>query len=50
MMGVGSCAIQDVLIGSNCMIGAGSTVIRDIPDDVVAYGNPAKIVKRNESV
>jgi acetyltransferase-like isoleucine patch superfamily enzyme len=33
------------LIGSNSLIGAGSVVVENIPDNVVAYGNPAKIKK-----
>ena len=44
-VGVGSCIIQCLNIGQNCMIGAGSVVVSDIPDNVVAYGNPCKIVK-----
>lgn len=28
--------------------GAGAAVTRDIPDNVIAYGNPCKIIKRNE--
>ena len=42
-VGVGSCVIQSIEIGKNCMIGAGSVVVRNIPDDVTAYGNPARI-------
>jgi sugar O-acyltransferase (sialic acid O-acetyltransferase NeuD family) len=34
-------------IGNNTIIGAGSVVTRDIPDGVVAYGNPCRIVKAN---
>lgn len=34
-----------VKIGNRCIIGAGSVVVRDIPDDSLAAGNPA-IVKR----
>ena len=29
-----------------CMIGAGSTIVKDIPHIPLAYGNPAKIKKR----
>lgn len=43
MLGTGSCAIQGITIGSNSMVGAGSVVVRDIPDNVVAYGNPATV-------
>lgn len=35
-----------VTIGSRCIIGAGSVVVHDIPDDCMAAGNPA-VVKKN---
>ncbi|WAH53833.1 maltose O-acetyltransferase [Pseudescherichia vulneris] len=35
-----------VTIGNNVVIGSGSVVIRDIPDDVVVAGNPARIIKK----
>jgi maltose O-acetyltransferase len=35
-----------VKIGSNSIIGAGSVVIRDIPDNVVAAGNPARVIRK----
>ena len=47
-VGVGSCVIQCLNIGQNCMIGAGSVVVKDIPDNVVAYGNPCKVIRSNE--
>ena len=36
-----------VTIGSNVTIGAGSVVVKDIPDGCVAVGNPCRVVKRN---
>lgn len=48
-VGVGSCVIQCLNIGKNCMIGAGSVVVRDIPDNVVAYGNPCRVVRENKN-
>ncbi len=33
-------------IGNQCIIGAGSVVTEDLPDRVIAAGNPAKIIKR----
>ena len=47
-VGVGSCVMQGIKIGKNCMIGAESVVVRDIPDGVVAYGNPCKVMRKNE--
>lgn len=46
-IGVGACIRQGVRIGKNCMIGAGAVVVRDIPDNVVAYGNPAHVNRPN---
>ena len=34
------------MFGTRCVIGAGSVVTRDIPDDSVAVGNPARVVRR----
>lgn len=39
--------LPGVTIGSNVTIGAGSVVVKDIPDDCVAVGNPCRVVKRN---
>jgi sugar O-acyltransferase (sialic acid O-acetyltransferase NeuD family) len=35
-------------IGRGCLIGAGAVVVDDIPPDVVAYGVPARVIRRNE--
>ena len=32
-------------IGENSVVGAGSLVVKDLPDNVLAYGNPAKIIR-----
>jgi sugar O-acyltransferase (sialic acid O-acetyltransferase NeuD family) len=45
-IGVGSCAVNGVTIGRNCLIGAGSVITRDIADDVIAAGVPAKEIRR----
>ena len=34
-----------VTIGQNSLVGMGSVVTADIPDDVLAFGNPARVVK-----
>jgi len=38
--------LPGVKIGSGCVIGAKSLVTKDIPDNVLALGNPAQVVKR----
>ena len=47
-IGIGSQVIQGINIGKNVMVGAGSTVIRDIPDHAVVVGTPARIVRYQE--
>lgn len=37
--------LPGVSIGNNVTIGAGSVVTKDIPDNVVAVGNPCKVIK-----
>ena len=37
--------LPGVKIGDNVVIGAGSVVTKDIPDNVIAMGNPCKIVR-----
>ena len=37
--------LSGVTIGDNSVIGAGSVVTKDIPENVVVAGNPAKIIK-----
>jgi maltose O-acetyltransferase len=34
-----------VTIGENTVVGAGSVVTRDLPANVVAVGNPARVVR-----
>ncbi|HIT15429.1 MAG TPA: acyltransferase [Candidatus Avimuribaculum pullicola] len=36
---------KGVTIGNNCVIGANSVVTKDVPDNCIAAGNPAKVVK-----
>lgn len=44
-IGAGTTIIQGVKIGQWSVIGAGSVVVNDIPDNVLAFGNPCRIVK-----
>lgn len=39
------CVMPGVKIGDNTVIGSGSVVTKDIPSNVLAFGNPCKVVK-----
>ncbi len=44
-IGAGAVILPGVKIGENSVIGAGSIVTKDIPPNVVAVGNPCKVVR-----
>ncbi|PAJ74472.1 transacetylase [Pseudoalteromonas sp. NBT06-2] len=41
--------LKGVKVGSGAVIGAGSVVTKNIPENAIAVGNPAKVVKYRES-
>ena len=45
MIGAGATVLPRVRIGAGTVVGAGSVVVRDLPDNVVAFGNPARIIR-----
>ena len=47
-VGHGTIILPGVRIGSRVVVGAGSVVTRDIPDNSVAAGNPARVVGTND--
>lgn len=44
-IGAGAIIVPGVTIGDNTVIGAGSVVTKDIPANVVAYGNPCRVIR-----
>ena len=44
-LGINSVVLKGVHIGKNTVIGANSVVIKDIPANVIAGGNPCKVIK-----
>jgi maltose O-acetyltransferase len=44
-VGAGALILAGVRVGSRAVIGAGSVVTRDIPDDVFAAGNPCRVIR-----
>ncbi len=46
-IGGGVIILPGVTIGNDVVIGAGSVVTKSIPDHVIAYGNPCRVIKEN---
>jgi sugar O-acyltransferase (sialic acid O-acetyltransferase NeuD family) len=49
LIGMGAAVLDGVRIGKNTIIGAGAVVTKDMPDNVVAYGNPCVVIRKNET-
>ena len=45
-IGGGATLLPGVTVGDRSVIGAGSVVTRDVPDDCVVAGNPARVIRR----
>lgn len=44
-IGAGTVIVPGISVGKNAVIGAGSIVTKDIPDNVVAVGNPCRVLR-----
>ncbi|EPJ75812.1 WxcM-like protein [Pseudomonas sp. CFII64] len=44
-IGANATVLPGIVLGENCMVGAGAVVTRDVPDNAVVAGNPARIVR-----
>lgn len=44
-IGAGATILPGVTVGENAIVGAGSIVTKDVPDNAVVVGNPAKVIK-----
>jgi sugar O-acyltransferase (sialic acid O-acetyltransferase NeuD family) len=47
-IGANATILPNLKIGRNVIVGAGSVVTKDVPDNEVVVGNPAKFLKKNE--
>jgi len=43
-IGANATILPGLVIGKNALVGAGAVVVKDVPDDAVVVGNPAKII------
>ncbi len=44
-LGANVCIIGNVHIGNNVIVGCGSVVVKDVPNNCVVAGNPARVIK-----
>ncbi|MEK4994793.1 DapH/DapD/GlmU-related protein [Paenibacillus sp. FSL H7-0918] len=49
-IGENVCILPGVSIGNGCIIGANSVVNKDIPENCIAVGSPAKVVKKYNDI
>jgi len=47
-IGANATILPGLVLGENCMIGAGSVVTKNIPKNAVVVGNPAKVIRYSE--
>ena len=47
VIGVGAVIMGGVRIGDYCIVGSGAVVTKDVPDNTIVAGNPAKVIKEN---
>jgi acetyltransferase-like isoleucine patch superfamily enzyme len=48
-VGYGACFLRGVTVGNNCVIGTNSVVTREVPDNSVVGGIPAKLIRMREA-
>jgi len=47
LVGTGATILPRVRLGRNVLVGAGAVVTRDVPDNQVVFGNPARFIREN---
>lgn len=48
-IGYGACVLRGVTIGDNCILGTSSVVTKDVPDNAVVGGIPARVIRMREA-
>jgi sugar O-acyltransferase (sialic acid O-acetyltransferase NeuD family) len=44
-IGAGATILPSIKIGNNAVVGAGAVVTRDVPDECLVFGNPARLIR-----
>lgn len=47
VIGTGATIMGGVRIGDYCIVGAGAVVTKDVPDNTIVGGNPARVIREN---
>src|SRR5579884_2103668 len=48
-LGYGACVLRGVTVGDNCVVGTSAVVTKDLPDNAVAAGVPARVIRMRET-
>ena len=48
-IGYGACLLRGVTVGDNCVIGTNTVVTKDVPDNAVVAGAPARVLRMREA-
>ena len=49
-VGANATLLPGVTVGANALVGAGSVVVRDVPDGAVVAGNPARVIRQVDEI